>query len=58
MKEEPVQTIIQKLEGSWDQANDWIAEVWMPQAIKAGFTASSFSHRISATLNHNSSRSK
>ena len=25
-----------KLKGSWDEANEWIAKTWMPQAIEAG----------------------
>lgn len=25
-----------QLEGVWDEANDWIATEWMPQAIQAG----------------------
>ncbi len=24
------------LEGTWDEANDWIAQEWMPKAIEAG----------------------
>lgn len=25
-----------QLEGTWDEANEWIANEWMPQAIQAG----------------------
>lgn len=37
-----------ELEGAWDEANDWIAEVWMPQAIEAGLKK--FAHILSENL--------
>lgn len=37
-----------ELEGSWDGANDWIAEFWMPQAIEAGLKK--FAHILAADL--------
>ncbi|WP_054412936.1 hypothetical protein [Hymenobacter sp. DG25A] len=30
--------------GSWNQANDWIAQEWMPQALAAGLTR--FAHVV------------
>lgn len=37
-----------ELTGSWDVANDWIAAVWMPQAIEAGLTK--FAHVLPEDL--------
>lgn len=37
-----------ELSGSWDGANDWIVEVWMPQAIEAGLQK--FAHIIAKDL--------
>lgn len=37
-----------QLEGVWDEANEWIANVWMPQAIGAGLHR--FAHILSPDL--------
>ncbi len=37
-----------ELEGAWDEANDWIAQVWMPQAIAAGMKK--FAHILAQDL--------
>ena len=34
--------------GSWNQANDWIAEIWMPQAIEMGLRR--FAHVVPAGM--------
>lgn len=35
----------EKLEGSWDEANDWIANDWMPRALGGGLKF--FAHVVS-----------
>ncbi len=35
----------EELEGSWDEANEWIAETWMPQALNYGLKR--FAHIVS-----------
>jgi hypothetical protein len=37
-----------QLEGVWNQANDWVASYWMPEAIKAGLRK--FAHIIPQEL--------
>jgi maltoporin len=37
-----------ELEGAWDEANDWVAQVWMPQAIAAGMKK--FAHILAKDL--------
>ncbi|MGD1894998.1 MAG: STAS/SEC14 domain-containing protein [Cyclobacteriaceae bacterium] len=36
------------LTGSWDEANDWIQESWMPRMVAAGVTK--FAHMISPDI--------
>lgn len=37
-----------QLEGTWDEANDWIAQEWMPEALEAGLMK--FAHVISKDI--------
>ena len=37
-----------ELEGAWDEANDWVAQVWMPQAITTGMKK--FAHILAQDL--------
>jgi len=38
----------EKLEGSWDEANEWIASEWMPKAIGLGLKR--FAHIVSPEI--------
>lgn len=37
-----------QLEGSWDDANEWIAQDWMPRALQAGLKK--FAHVVSPDI--------